>query len=263
VKVLLGCCLFTIAYYLLSCSPNNVKVDKSLKKFFDENNVTGTFALWNNATGDITVHDLNRYKKGLYSPGSSFDIITALVGLQTGKISNDSMKIDEGYEGLTMYDAFRVSYAPYFREVARRVGKDTMQRWVDSLYGNSKKITSKIDTFWMDNSFKVIPDQQLGLIQKLYFKKLSVFFQPYQEMLIRAMLMEDNSNYKLSYKFGQAKNENGNRLGWVLGWIEENKHPYFFVLNFESADKNLDLSAVGTKMLKDILKHQGFLEGKM
>jgi len=262
VRILLTVCLFTISYYFLSCSPNNVTVDNSLKKFFDENNVTGTFALWNNATGAVTVYDLKRYRKGLYSPGSSFDIITALVGLQTGKISNDSMKIDDGYEGLSMYDAFRVSYSPYFREVARRVGKDEMQRWLDTLYAGTQKINSKIDTFWMDNSFKVVPDQQLGLMQKLYLKKLPSFYQSYEEMVIRAMLMEDNSNYKLSYKIGVA-NENNNRIGWVLGWIEENRHPYFFVLNFETADKNMDIKSVGVKMLKDILRQQGFLEGRM
>jgi beta-lactamase class D len=261
VRIFLVTCLFTISYYFLSCSPNNVTVDNSLKRFFDENNVTGTFASWNNATGAVTVYDLKRYRKGLYSPGTSFDIITALVGLQTGKISNDSMKINDGYEGLSMYDAFRVSYTPYFREVARRIGKDGMQRWLDSLYAGTQKITTKIDTFWMDNSFKVIPDQQLGLMQKLFLKKLP-FFQPYQEMLIKAMLMEDNSNYKLSYKVGVA-NENNGRIGWVLGWIEENKHPYYFVLNFETTDKNMDINAVGVKMLKEILKQQGFLEGKM
>lgn len=262
-RTLIACCLLIIANYFLSCSPNNVKVDNSIKKFFDENNVTGTFAIWNNATGDMTVYDLARYKKGLYSPGSSFDIITALVGLQSGKISNDSMKIDDGYEGLSMYDAFRVSYAPYFREVARRVGKDTMQHFLDSLYGGTKKITTKIDTFWMDNSFKVVPDQQLGLMQKLFFKKIPVVYSPYQEMVLRAMMMEDNSNYKLGYKIGTAKNENGNAMGWVIGWIEENKHPYFFVLNFDSAEKNIDVNAISKKLLKDILKQQGFLEGKM
>jgi beta-lactamase class D len=262
VRTIISCCILIIASYLLSCSPNNVKVDNSIKKFFDDNNTAGTFALWNNATGGMTIYDLNRYRKGLYTPGSSFDIVTALVGLQSGRISNDSMKIDDGFEGLSMHDAFRVSYTPYFREVARRVGKDTMQQALDTLYGNSKKITTRIDTFWMDNSFKVLPDQQLGLMQKLYFKKLP-FYQPYQEMVIRAMLVEDNSNYKLSYKIGAGKKENGDPLGWVLGWIEENKHPYFFVLNFESADKNMDLKAVGKKLLNDILKQQGFFEGRM
>jgi beta-lactamase class D len=44
----------------------------------------------------------------------------------------------------------------------------------------------------------------------------------------------------------------------VVGWIEENKHPYFFVLNIESADKNIDMKTVRMKMLKDILAQLGF-----
>ena len=35
--------------------------------------------------------------------------------------------------------------------------------------------------------------------------------------------------------------ENGHALGWVVGWIEENQHPYFFVLNIESPDHNFDM----------------------
>jgi len=261
VRTIIACCILIIAGYFLSCSPNNVKADDSLKKFFEQNKVEGSFGLWNNATGDVTIYNLKRYRKEAFSPGTSFDIITALVGLQTGKISNDSMKIDDGFEGLSMHDAFRASYVPYFREVARRVGKDEMQRWLDSLYQGTQKITSRIDTFWMDNSIRMVPDQQLGLVQKLFFKKLP-FFQPYQEMVIKAMLMEDNSNYKLSYKIGTVT-ENQKRIGWVLGWVEENKHPYFFVLNFDTDDKNLDIKTVGVNMLRNILKQQGFFEGRM
>jgi len=79
----------------------------------------------------------------------------------------------------------------------------------------------------------------------------------------RAMLFEDNSNYKLSYKTGWGQNEKGNQLAWVVGWIEENKHPYFFVLNFETADANADIPAIRMKILKGILKQLGFMEGKM
>ena len=76
---------------------------------------------------------------------------------------------------LTMYEAFRVSSVPYYQEVARRIGKDTMQLWLDSLkYGaktKTEKITihSVIDSFWLDNSLKITPDQQLGMVKKLYF----------------------------------------------------------------------------------------------
>jgi beta-lactamase class D len=99
-------------------------------------------------------------------------------------------------------------------------------------------------------------------VKRLYFRQLP-FFDTYEDIVKRAMLFEDNSNYKLSYKTGWGQNEKGNQLAWIVGWIEENKHPYFFVLNFESADANADIPAIRMKMLKGILKQLGFMEGKM
>jgi len=75
------------------------------------------------------------------------------------------------------------------------------------------------------------------------------------------MLMEDNSNYKLSYKTGWGNRENGNSIGWIVGWIEENRHPYFFVLQIETADPKADIVSIRMKMLKDILGQYGFFHG--
>lgn len=268
---------FIIALTLLlaSCTFNNVKEDNSLKKFFTDNKVEGCFALMDNGTGRFTIHNLGRYRDSSYLPASTFKIVNSLIGLQTGIISSDSMVIKwDGIErpvadwnkDLTMYDAFRVSSVPYFQEVAKRIGKDTMQFWLDSLgYGahNDKEkviIKSRVDSFWLDNSIKVTPDAQLGLVKRLYFDQLP-FFKTYQEMVKRAMLFEDNTKYRLGYKTGWASASNGNSIGWVVGWIEENNHPYFFVLNLETPDKNFDMHSVSIKMLKDILKEQGFFEG--
>jgi beta-lactamase class D len=247
---------------ITSCNPNNVTIDNSIKKYFDENKVKGSFALLNNGTNIFTVYNLKGYFDSSYSPGSSFDIFTSLVGLQTGKISNDSMKINVGAKELTMVDAFRNSAVPYFQETARRIGLPDMQRYLDSIYLDSVRIKTNVDTFWLDNSVKLTPDQQLGLVRKLYFKRLP-FYEINQQMLHSAMLMESNSNYKLSYKIGPGQKLNGDPLCWTMGWVEENRHPYFFVLYFETNDKNQDLQATGKKMLKDILKEQGFFEGKM
>ena len=53
---------------------------------------------------------------------------------------------------LNMREAFKVSAVPYFQEVARRIGKDTMQQWIDTLgYGNMK-YQRPIDSFWLNNS---------------------------------------------------------------------------------------------------------------
>lgn len=254
-----------------SCGQNNVKVDKNLAKYFTENKVDGCFALMDNGTGEFTVHNLPMYKDSSYLPASTFKIVNSLIGLQTGKISSDSMvikwdgeerRISDWNKDLSMYEAFRVSAVPYYQEVARRIGKDTMQFWLDSLSYGSKRITSSVDSFWLDNSLKIKPDEQLGLVKRLYFGQLP-FFKTYQEVVKRAMLFENNTNYRLGYKTGWGFDEKGNNIGWVVGWIEENNHPYFFVLNIQSPDKDFDMWNIRMKMLKDILKELGFLKGKM
>ncbi len=42
------------------------------------------------------------------------------------------------------------------------------------------------------------------------------------------MEMEKNSNYTLAYKTGWGSTEDGRALGWIIGWVIENQHPYFF-----------------------------------
>jgi beta-lactamase class D len=256
--------------FFCSCSPNNVKVDKDLKKYFDEAGVDGCFAIMNNANAEFTVHNLSRYRDSAYLPASTFKIVNSLIGLQTGVITNDSMVIKwdgvtrgrtECNSDLSMYDAFRLSCVNYYQEVARRIGKDTMQRWLDSLSYGNKKI-STIDSFWLDNSLKIKPDEQLGLVKRLYFNQLP-FYKLNQEIVKKAMLFEDSLNYKLSYKTGWGFKENGANLAWIVGWIEENKHPYFFVLNFETPKKDADIITIRMKLLKQILHHLGYMEGKM
>jgi len=44
--------------FFATCSPNNVTLDKSLGKYFDENKTEGCFALMDNGTGRFTVYIL-------------------------------------------------------------------------------------------------------------------------------------------------------------------------------------------------------------
>jgi len=261
-----------LALTLFACSPNNVDEDSSLEKYFTDNGVKGTFGMFNNATGRFTIYNLARYRDSAFLPASTFKIVNALVGLQTGVISGENMVIPwdgvtrsfpEWNKDLTMYEAFRASAVPYFQEVARRIGKDTMQTWLDSLSYGTLKITSRIDTFWLDGSLKITPDEQLGLVKKLYFNQLP-FFKLNQEIVKKAMLFEDKPAYKLSYKTGWGFYDEIHKkhIGWIVGWIEENGHPYFFVLNLESDKKDFDMAGVRMRILRGILTQQGFFKGK-
>lgn len=272
---LVSICVF--AFILNSCSPNNVEEDNSLGKYFTENKVAGCFGLYNNATNEFTFYNKKRFTDSSYLPASTFKIINSLIGLQTGVISSDSMvikwdgvkrNVEEWNKDLSMYEAFRVSAVPYYQEVARRIGKDRMEYWMDTVnYGAGPKDTAfrihtAIDTFWLDNTLKITPDEELGLVKMLYFDQLP-FFKSYQEKIKKAMLFENTTMYRLAYKTGWGRKENGNHLAWSVGWIEENNHPYFFVLNFESSDANADIPAIRMKILKGILRQLGFFEGKM
>jgi beta-lactamase class D len=260
--------LFAVAL-LAGCSTNNVTTDNSLEKHFKDNSTEGCFAIMNNANGEFTMYNLARYRDSAFLPATTYKIVNSLIGLQTGKITNDSMIIKwngvatprtECNEDMSMYTAFRRSCPNWYQELARRIGRDTMQHWIDSLgYGNKK--ISRVDTFWLDGSLKVKPDEQLGLVKRLYFDQLP-FFKLNQEIVKRAMLFESTPQYRLAYKTGWGFKENGRDLAWCVGWVEENNHPYFFVLNFETLKPGIDVRTVRINMLKGILKQLGFLEGK-
>jgi beta-lactamase class D len=276
IGVLLQFLIFNFSFLIMfSCSPNNVKIDNSIGKYFDEQHVTGTFGLYDNGTGQFIIYNLSRFKDSAYLPASTFKIVNSLIGIETGRIVNEKMVIKwDGVirtfpngdtatawnKDLTMEEAFKASEVPYYQEVARRIGKDTMQHWLDSLNYGSKKITTKIDSFWLDNSLKITPDEQMGLVKKLYFGQLP-FQKRSQDIVKKVMLQENNANYRLSYKTGLGFLENGKSLGWIVGWIEENRHPYFFVLNIEGAH-DADMKNIRLNILKAILKQNDFFEGK-
>ena len=264
---------FLFLIFLSSCSSNNITTDDSLKKYFDQYHVTGTFGLFNNGQGQFTIYNLKRFTDSAYLPASTFKIVNSLIGLQTGVINNEKMVIpwdgvkrsNEAWnKDLTMEEAFKVSAVPYYQEVARRIGKDTMQHWLDTLgyaakYGRAV-IHDDIDSFWLNNNIKITADEQLGLVKRLYFEQLP-FQKRAQQILKNVMLQEDNANYKLSYKTGWGFRENGNSIGWIVGWDEENKHPYFFVLQIEGPH-DMDMQPVRLAILKNILTQYGFLQGK-
>ena len=99
------------------------------------------------------------------------------------------------------------------------------------------------------------------MLKKLYFNQLP-FLARTQEIVCRMMSTESNSVYRLSFKTAEVKKEDGHGIGWVMGWVEENKHPYFFVVNVESADGAKDLRQTGLVIAKKILQQEGFFEGK-
>lgn len=266
--VIFFCIFISIIILLSSCSVNKAKIDNSFKKYFDSAKVDGCFSLFNNATGAVTVYNM-RLDTQRFLPASTFKIVNSLIGIETGRIVDEKMIIPwDGIkrsnlnwnQDLTMAQAFKFSSVPYYQEVARRIGRDTMQYWIDTLQYGNKNISGPIDSFWLNNTLKISPDEQLGLVKRLYFDQLP--FQKRAQQIVRdVMLMENNTQYKLSYKTGLGYDERQNTIGWLVGWIEENMHVYFFVTMIKTADKNIDEN-IRLNITKGILKQLGFFKGE-
>lgn len=255
-----------LAFCLGACAPNNVKIEKDWEKYFTKYKAEGTFMLFDNSQGTFQVYNIDRARQQ-FTPASTFKIFNSLVGLQSGVITDTSMVIkwdgitrEPGWnEDLSMNRAFKASAVPYYQEVARRITKPVMQKWLDSVkYGNMK--ISRIDTFWLDNSLLISPDEELGFVKKLYFDQLP-FTKTAMEAVRSVMLQEKTDKYMLSYKTGWGQLGKKN-IGWIVGWVEENKHPTFFVLNMESEDPKFDMTHISLDVMRQILLDAGYLKGE-
>lgn len=265
-----------LALLIAGCRSNNVTVDNSFQKYFDDNKVNGCFGLWDNAQNEFTIYNLKRFRDSAYLPASTFKIFNSLAALSTGKIFSDTVivpwdkvrRIAPGADSMAwnkdmnMREAFAVSNVGFYQEMARRIGRDTMQMLLDSVKYGNHKIGGAVDSFWLNNSLKITADEELGFVKRLFFRQLP-FQNREQEIVKDLMIREKNDKYTLAYKTGWGKTDKGTQLGWVVGWVEENRHVYFFSMNIETPDKNVDMVTVRMNILKGILKQLGFFEGKM
>lgn len=253
---------------LTNCGSKNIKEQPQWQKYFQDAGIdSGAFELYDNTHDRVYVYNIPRNSTP-YCPASTFKIFNSLVGLETNLIPDIDYVIQ--WDGVTrwnpdwnhdmdMQEAFKVSNVPYYQKVAEKIGRDTMQFYLDTVEYGNKKIGNELTTFWLDNSLQISPDEQLGFIKKLYFDKLP--FSARSQRLVRSMMLqEENKQYKLYYKTGTAEQKD-NYLCWLLGFFEKIEHettvdtkipvthyrPYCFVLNFETKDKNVDFAK-----LKDI-----------
>jgi hypothetical protein len=137
-----------------------------------------------------------------------------------------------------------------------KIGRESMVKTRDSLHYGKGVMSADSTKYWTNGSLLITPDEQLGFIKKLYFNELP-FQKRSQDMYKKMIVREDNANYKLSYIDGldSAKGQN-----WFLGYVEENKHPYFFVF-YTQAIKSTPVINDHGALLKTILLQQGFLKG--
>jgi beta-lactamase class D len=260
--ITLNSILFFLLLSFQACTVNNVREDDGIGDVFEANKVTGTFGMFDNSRGDFTIYDLDRFKKPV-SPAQTFHIFSALVALHTGKLADDSSMVvglDSASTALSLSTAFKNNDDAHFKTIANLIGKDTLKFWMDTVKYGNKKIGNEVTQFWMNDSLTISPDEQLGLIKRLYFRQ-HPFRASVQEQVKKMMLVVNNAQYQMAYQLGVVV-RGDKKQAWVVGWIEENRHVYPFIVSY-TASLDADTDAVGKKLSEDILAYLGFFKGIM
>ncbi len=194
----------------------------------------GVFVLVDAATGDVFASDVKAASEKL-APCSTFKIWNALIGLETGVVSDpdalfwkwDGKKrfLEDWNKDQSLRTAISTSCVPAFQALARKIGAGQMQKWLDALGYGDRDISAGIDVFWLPHpperkTLLISPMEQAQLLAQLIEGRLPVSART-REILSDITTLKTASGEIFHGKTGTGVDETGAyNMGWFVGWVE-------------------------------------------
>ncbi len=209
------------------------------QKFFDEAGVKGTFVLTDLETGQTCTSDLFRAETR-FLPASTFKIMNTLIALECKSISNidevfkwdgEVRFVEEWNKDLSVREAFRVSAVWVYQEMARRSGRENIEKWLTACAYGNMQTGPEIDRFWLDGNIAISPVEQILFLKKLWLHQLP-FSAGIQQQVKELMLTETAGSSRLYAKTGWAARVS-NQIGWYVGAVESRGRIFLFALNID------------------------------
>jgi beta-lactamase class D len=137
---------------------------------------------------------------------------------------------------LTLRAAIAVSAVPVYQEIARRIGIERMQKYVDLFEYGNRDIGGGIDQFWLTGNLRIDPIQQIDFIDRLRRGVLPVSKR--SQNLVRDILpVTKAGDAIIRAKTGLAAAQGGKPpLGWLVGWAEKGSASTVFALNLDCSE---------------------------
>ncbi|HBE18323.1 MAG TPA: class D beta-lactamase [Cyanobacteria bacterium UBA11149] len=224
--------------------PINIAQNINLGRHFQDLGVEGSIMIYDSKNNHIFEHNPQRNRTA-FPVASTFKILNSLIALETQVIADEIAILT--WDGITrefpgwnrdlnMREAFKLSAVWFYQVLARRVGYERMEKWINQVgYGN-QQIGDKndIDRFWLNGKLQITPQEQIEFIRRLYQNKL-----PFSERSIAIvkdiMIVEKTPEYTIRAKtgwfgFGDDSKE---QIGWYVGYIEKGNNIYFFATNID------------------------------
>jgi beta-lactamase class D len=227
---------------------------------------SGTIVIFN-ATNNSYIR-INEARAAMrFTPASTFKIPNSLIGLETGVIEDENFVIKwDGVERWnpdwnkdhTLSSAIKYSVVPYYQELARKVGLDRMQDYLDLMSYGNKTIGERVDTFWLDGSLQISANEQIEFLKNFYIYRLP--FSRQSINVVKNILSEEKyPNSVLKYKTGTGTISSGDFIGWLVGYVEKTNDIYIFAFNVDGKTFD-DVFKIRAELSRKILKKLKVIE---
>ncbi len=223
-------------------APQRSEIREDLAKRFTDEGTAGTFVGYKTDDYLLIASDKERSGQAML-PASTFKIPNSLIALETGVVvdpDKDVFKWDgvvrsiEGWNrDHTLRSAIAASAVPVYQEIARRIGAERMQKYVDLLEYGNRDIGGGIDQFWLTGNLRIDPVQQVDFVDRLRRGALPVSKRS-QELVRDILPVTRVGDAVIRAKTGLLGAEIGKpSLGWLVGWAEKGSAQTVFALNMD------------------------------
>jgi beta-lactamase class D len=176
-------------------------------------------------------------------PASTFKIPNSLIALETGVVEDpdkdvfkwDGIKrpIEAWNKDHTLRSAIAASAVPVYQEIARRIGQERMQKYVDLFEYGNRNIGGGIDQFWLTGDLRIDPVQQVDFVDRLRRGVLPISKRS-QDLVRDILPVTKVGDATIRAKSGLLGAEIGKpSLGWMVGWAEKGSAQTVFALNMD------------------------------
>jgi len=227
---------------LAHVAPQRSEIRDELAKHFTDDGTVGTFVGYKTDDYLVIASDTERSGEAKL-PASTYKIPNSLIALETGVVEDpdkdvfkwDGVKrsIEAWNRDHTMRSAIAASAVPVYQEIARRIGPERMQKYVDLLEYGNRNIGGGIDQFWLTGDLRIDPVQQVDFVDRLRRGVLPISKRS-QDLVRDILPVTKVGDATIRAKSGLLGAELGKpSLGWMVGWAEKAGTQTVFALNMD------------------------------
>lgn len=259
------CLSLLVLVCIVGCSPR-LSERKEFAKHFEEEGYIGSLLVFDEANNRFWTHNRSRVDSA-YLPASTFKIFNSLAALESGVAKDEKLVIpwDEQVRSVEAWNkdmdmalAFKYSCVPYYQEIARRIGREKMQKYLTREGFGNATIGPELHMFWLDASLRISQMEQVEFLRKLRHDELQ--FSKRNQSIVRNIMLDDStSDYVIRAKTGWGYVE-GRNYAWWVGWVEKGQKNCYFALNIISDNPGREFAAARKRIVRNALREMGWLE---